>query len=106
MVGRAARMRESSEMVVVPGSNGTLKSTRIRHRAPDTSISLTVFFMVLALFPRLEQCYTDDDSRGDSPFDRLRVNEGGWRYGSGEANLRKFEVYRAVGTMNCQDEFD
>jgi len=51
MVGRAARMRESSEIVVVPGSKGTLKSTRTRHRAPETSISLTVFFMVVVLFP-------------------------------------------------------
>src|SRR3990172_11454124 len=45
MVGRAARMRESS--LTLPSSIGTLKSTRIRTRLPCGSKSRTVSFSIV-----------------------------------------------------------
>ena len=44
IVGRAARIRESSEIELVPGSKGTLKSTRTRTRLSSTGKSRTVIF--------------------------------------------------------------
>src|SRR5687768_5467972 len=47
MVGREARMRESS--LTLPSSIGTLKSTRIRTRLPCGSKSRTVSFSIAQL---------------------------------------------------------